>query len=190
MMKNNLFWFICASVLAIFLYKGIEKNELQQVTSATEAVEEDIDDLFKKVFVDLSVYSHKNFEYRKDYPTRIVVHSTANNNSWADGLHHIVYQDTTAKSVSWHYTVDDKRIIKHHPHDRITWHAKGCNDSSIGIEVCQNEGADPRKTLLHLELLLDYLQRSQYYEVVSHHDCTGKECPSWEPLKMELNLSY
>ncbi len=44
--------------------------------------------------------------------------------------------------VSWHYSADDNRVIKHLPLDEKAFHAVNGNGQSIGIEVCMNQGID------------------------------------------------
>ena len=46
------------------------------------------------------------------------------------------------KLGSWHYTVDDIKVIKQLPINEKGWHAGKGNSSSIGIEICMHEGID------------------------------------------------
>jgi hypothetical protein len=63
--------------------------------------------------------------------------------------------------VSWHYTIDDKVVVNHLPLDEEGYHAhEDANMSSIGIEICMNEGidraaADLRAARLAAALLYD-----------------------------------
>lgn len=117
-------------------------------------------------------------------PVRIILHSTANTNEIADACFHAEYLWKSKRKTSWHFTVDDKTIIQHYPINVTTWGAKGCNTGSIHIEVCQYKGMDLNKALTNLEALLNRLPA---LPVVSHHSCTGKNCPSIPELWSYIN---
>lgn len=120
----------------------------------------------------------------------IIWHSTANTKAYADAIFHREYQDTTSRKVSWHYTIDDIAIYRNHYDYKICNHSgdNGYNTKSIGIEVCQNEGANIDYTMANVRELYGYL--SQLYpeaKHILHSDVTGKDCPSFEPLKRFIN---
>jgi len=82
--------------------------------------------------------------------------------------------------VSWHYTVDDKRVVKHLPTNEKGWHAGPGNQESIGIEICMNSGIDQaaafdRTARLAAALLHDL--GLSLTDVVTHRFWTGKKCP-------------
>ena len=83
--------------------------------------------------------------------------------------------------VSWHFTVDDARIIKHIPVNEVAYHAKSGNSKSIGIEICMNSGinqaaAFSRAAKLIAALMFDL--KLSIDKVVPHKKWTGKNCPS------------
>ena len=84
------------------------------------------------------------------------------------------------RRVSWHYTVDDKRVIQQLPIRELAYHAGRGNRKSIAIETCMHAGLDQdaandRLARLVAVLLHDLgLDRSR---VVPHKHWTGKNCP-------------
>lgn len=117
----------------------------------------------------------------KMIPTSITVHNTGNKSKGADALLHSSYIKNTDGSVSWHFTVDDQRIIQHIPIDEIAWHA-GCkegNSTSIGIEICMHEGIDMEKAEEKATWLIAHLMKETgVTEIKKHQDWTGKYCPA------------
>jgi len=118
-------------------------------------------------------------------PKYITIHDTANPSKGADALAHARFLQTTVQKSSWHYTVDDQRIVQHLPINESAWHAgdgasgKG-NRSSIGIEICENEGIDrARAEKRAAELVAYLLQRLNLplEAVVPHKHWSGKNCP-------------
>lgn len=116
-------------------------------------------------------------------PTHITIHNTANNSAGADAAMHARYvkgPDARARQVSWHFTVDDKRTIKHLPTNEKGWHAGKGNSVSIGIEVCENQGIDREKVTDRAALLTALMMlafRIPRENVVPHQFWTGKDCP-------------
>jgi len=86
--------------------------------------------------------------------------------------------------VSWHYTVDDKRVVKHLPINEKAFHAVEGNSVSIGIEICMNKGIDQKRAFLNgarlTALLLFEIKalNKDVKKVVPHKHWTGKDCPS------------
>jgi N-acetylmuramoyl-L-alanine amidase len=77
-------------------------------------------------------------------PRYITIHSTQNWSPGADSLRHaLALKNGALGKVCWHYTADQSRVIQHLP-DRLQGrHADGHgpgNQSSIGIEMCENPG--------------------------------------------------
>lgn len=116
-------------------------------------------------------------------PTFITIHNTANNDPDADALMHARYlrgPDARRRKVSWHFTVDDTRCVKHIPTNEVAWHAGPANTQSIAIEVCQNRGIDKAAAISRANLLTAVLM--SFYgidaqHVVPHQFWTGKDCP-------------
>src|SRR5438045_4205819 len=56
----------------------------------------------------------------------ITIHNTDNANRGADALAHARYvkgADARQRRVSWHFTVDDQRCVRHLPLSEMGWHA-------------------------------------------------------------------
>lgn len=86
-------------------------------------------------------------------PKFVTIHNTDNSNTGADARAHGRFLINTGHYmlngkqhwVSWHYSVDDKRIVKHLPLNEKAFHAASANGQSIAIEVCMNKGIDQAK---------------------------------------------
>ena len=115
--------------------------------------------------------------------THITIHNTANPNPGADALMHARYlkgDDAKQRKVSWHFTVDDKRCVKHLPTNEVAFHAVSGNSKSIGIEICEHQGinqaqANERASLLTAVLMFQLNIPPE--NVVPHKFWTGKHCP-------------
>lgn len=122
-------------------------------------------------------------------PKFITVHNTSNTTAGADAAAHSKFVRTKGYYihngrkiwVSWHYTVDDKEVIKQLPINEKAFHAGGtANNKSIAIETCMHSGINQEVAndrLARLVALLRYdlsLSRSQ---IKTHKDWTGKNCP-------------
>lgn len=122
-------------------------------------------------------------------PSYITVHNTSNTNVGADADAHSrmvrtkgYYMHKGKKQwVSWHFTVDDRKVIKQLPLNELAYHAgsKG-NKNSIAIETCMNKGinhdqANDRLARLVAALLSDLEMDIKC--VVPHKHWTGKNCP-------------
>lgn len=116
-------------------------------------------------------------------PTRIVIHNTAND---ASAENEIAYMHTNNNQTSFHFAVDDKKIIQGIELNRNAWHAgddngKG-NREGIAIEICYSksggqrfEAAQKNAAELTAKLLGDYgwgIDR-----VTKHEDYANKHCP-------------
>ena len=82
----------------------------------------------------------------------IIIHETGNYDKGAGADNHASYLANLAKQndtyLSWHYTVDDKKIIRHVPDNEVTWNAgdgtakDSGNYTGISIEICVNPDSD------------------------------------------------
>ena len=165
-----------------------------------EGTEQDI--LVVADYIPEGRYNRPGGNYKVKY---IVIHNTGNFSLSADAKAHRDYVKEDGCKVSWHYTVDDKRIYKHLPEEERAWHAgdgregKG-NTYGIGIEMCVNHETlgtkNPTeyfyKTMdntaqLVAELLYKYDLTIK--AVKQHWHFSGKNCPQvirendlWEPF--------
>ena len=115
--------------------------------------------------------------------THLTIHNTANAGPGADALMHARYlkgPDARAREVSWHFTVDDVRCIKHLPTNEKAWHAGSGNNKSVAIEICEHAGIDEaaatERASLLTAMLMDALNIPPE-RVVPHQFWTGKNCP-------------
>ena len=117
-------------------------------------------------------------------PSFLTIHNTANVD--ADARAHGRYvksEEARRRKVSWHYSVDSVRVVKHLPLSEMGWHAGKGNSLSIGIEVCEfsdrekQQQANERAALL-VALLMRIL-KIQPVRVVTHKKWTDgkKHCP-------------
>lgn len=122
----------------------------------------------------------------------IVIHETANPSNGAGAENHAKYLARLAEEnttyLSWHYTVDDKTIIRHIPDSEIAWHAGdgekegGGNMAGIGIEICVNPESDYKKAMANAaELTAKLLKENELAmsAVRQHNEFSsyGKNCP-------------
>lgn len=122
----------------------------------------------------------------------IVIHETGNPSKNADALAHANYLNNLAKkndtNLSWHYTVDDKRIIRHIPDNEVAWHAGdgskegGGNMAGIAIEICVNPECNFNIAMQNAESLAADLMKTYNLPISAvkqHHDFSpyGKNCP-------------
>jgi N-acetylmuramoyl-L-alanine amidase CwlA len=122
-------------------------------------------------------------------PEYLTIHNTSNTGSKADAKAHSKWVRKTGyyklrngnkNWVSWHYTVDDMRVIKQLPVTEKGWHAGKGNSVSLGIEICMHkeinqEAAFDRAARLCACLLYDFSLSVD--AVVTHKHWTGKSCP-------------
>lgn len=131
-------------------------------------------------------------------PKYIVMHNTAN--PGATALGHASYmerigRDPGADPKSWHYTVDDVRIVQHLPLNEVGFHASDGRNGpgnmyGIGIEVCEfdeperQKAAEENAAWLVARLLRQYGWTLNH--VRTHKDfapwktCPRKLLPKWE----------
>lgn len=135
------------------------------------------------ITVDLIPFRSSNRPGTPLQPTFITIHNTANADPVADALMHAIYvksDDARRRKVSWHFTIDDTRCVKHLPTNEVSWHAGPANTQSIAIEVCQHQGINQAEAIARASLLTAVLM--SFYgldasHVVPHHFWTGKDCP-------------
>ncbi len=137
-------------------------------------------------------------------PLYITVHNTDNTAWGAGALNHASYIKTVEQKVSWHYTVDDKRIIQHLPLNETGFHAGDGsgpgNRKSIGIEICENPDcnkiqAEKNAVDLMIKLIKEVSSLGGSTDCIKqHYYWTGKDCPSviradgnWNDLILEVN---
>ena len=121
-------------------------------------------------------------------PKYITIHDTGNPNKGANALMHAKYlkgDEAANRPASWHFTVDDQRVVQHLPLDEVAWHAgdgsKGPgNTSSIAIEICENADGDRAKAEENAAKLVAHLLKKfnlPISAVVQHNRWSGKNCP-------------
>ena len=116
-------------------------------------------------------------------PTRIVVHNTAND---ASAMSEISYMLGNSKEVSFHFAVDDYRVVQGIETNRNAWHAgdghgKG-NMQGIAIEICYSKSGGDRfiKAEKNAAKFIAQLLKERGWgidKVTKHQDYSGKYCP-------------
>jgi N-acetylmuramoyl-L-alanine amidase len=139
------------------------------------------------IIQDLIPVGRRNRPARQNPAAFITIHNTGNAARSAGARSHANYIKSDAAAslpVSWHYTVDDKEIIRHIPDNEDAFHAGdgagNGNRRSIGIEICMNEGGDLRKATDNAARLTAELCKKHGIppdKVVQHHHWSGKNCP-------------
>jgi N-acetylmuramoyl-L-alanine amidase CwlA len=130
----------------------------------------------------------------KDGIKFVTVHQTDNTSigANADKHHKYLANNSGGEKTSWHWSVDELQAIQSFRDDRVTWHAPGGNEMSIGIELCVDDDApggiafmseeNYKKTLdngakLVAVKLVEYGLTPA--DVRQHHDWSGKDCPQY-----------
>lgn len=119
-------------------------------------------------------------------PQFVCIHETDNPSPGADALAHARYlkgDDARRRKVSWHYTVDTERVVKHLPLSEKGFHAGTSegNRKSVGIEICVHQGIDQPKANRRAALLAAVLCQAfdlSVEAVVPHRHWSGKACPA------------
>lgn len=134
----------------------------------------------------------------------ITVHETDNTNYGADAEAHSKLLHRGVYGASWHYTVDDKRVIQHFNDNVSCWHGGNyaSNTTSIGIEICVNSDGNYKKAVNNAIELIKVLMKRHGIgidKVVQHNHWTGKHCPrrlregshgvTWASLKQSIQGS-
>ena len=117
-------------------------------------------------------------------PKYISVHNTAND---ASAMSEISYMLGNNKEVSFHYAVDDYRVVQGIEENRNAWHSgdggNGTgNRKSIGIEICYSKSGGDRfiKSEQNAVELIVYLLKKYNWgidRVKKHQDWSKKYCP-------------
>ena len=133
--------------------------------------------------IDMTKHNNKNHYNGFNSKIYITIHQTGNNTKGSNAISHgkLIMNGFNA---TWHYTVDDKNIVKHFSENIQCWHCgdgkgKG-NTQSIGIELCINEDGDYIKTIENGVKLVKYLMDTYSIpitNVVQHNYWSGKDCP-------------
>lgn len=135
------------------------------------------------ITVDLIPAGRSNRPGTRITPTHITIHNTANSDPGANAAMHAGYvkgPDARRRKVSWHFTVDDKRVFKHLPSNEKAFHAGSGNGRSVAIEVCENRGIDKAACIDRAALLTAVMMEAYNIpreRVVPHKSWTGKDCP-------------
>lgn len=119
-------------------------------------------------------------------PKFITIHETDNASKGAGSDAHARYmagEDAQKRKVSWHFTCDSTKTIKHLPTSIAAWHAGTSlgNSSSVAIEMCVNSDGDYHATLRRAATLTAILMDAldlDIKSVVPHKRWSGKQCPS------------
>jgi len=126
----------------------------------------------------------------------IVIHWTANKGKGANAIANRNYFNSTERSASAHYIVDDSNIIQCIPDNEVAYHvgsksyqpigkrlmegAYSPNWFTIGIEMCVNSDGDFKKTEEHTINLICSLMvehKLDMNDLIRHYDVTCKDCP-------------
>lgn len=132
--------------------------------------------------IDIIPKNRSNRPERNIAPKYLTIHNTGNNNYGADALAHGRFIKNPETRVSWHYTVDDRCCIKHLPIDEMGYHAgtQQGNNTSIGIEICMNQGINQsaaNERAATLAAILMYDLNLSINQVVPHYYWGEKNCP-------------
>ena len=117
-------------------------------------------------------------------PEFIVVHNTDND---APAENEIAYMIRNDNEVSFHYAIDDTKIIQGVPENRNAWHAgdggsgKG-NRKGIAIEICYSKSGGDKfiaAEKLAAKFIASKLKEKGWNidKVKKHQDFSGKYCP-------------
>ena len=114
----------------------------------------------------------------------VTIHTTGDPSPTATAKAEASYQynGSGGREASWHYSVDNLEIWQSFPDDAMCWHsgtAKG-NESSIGIEICDNLRSGFVKACDNAAQLTASLLKTHNLpisKVVQHNYWSGKDCP-------------
>jgi N-acetylmuramoyl-L-alanine amidase CwlA len=124
-------------------------------------------------------------------PTSGTWHETANEGNGTDALMHQQYinngcpdENGNPTKTSWHFTVDEDRIVQHLALNRAAWHggdsATGLGPSvySIAVECCVNRDGNLLKAQENTAALFGLLRAEGIIkDVYQHNKWSGKDCP-------------
>lgn len=132
---------------------------------------------------------------RKMVPTLITIHNTGNTDKGANANAHsklvnrpqayFYISKKTGRKVylTWHFTVDDGKVIKHLRLDEQGLHASSSlgNSSSIGIEICMNSDIDQQAAFARAAKLVAVLRYDlgiKASNIRAHYNWSKKPCPA------------
>ena len=130
----------------------------------------------------------------KDGIKYITVHQTDNVKigANADKHHKYLSNNSVGREASWHWSVDEVQAIQSFRDNRVTWHAIGGNEVSLGIELCVDDDAPGGITFMSEENYKKTLDNGAKLvavklvehgltpaDVRQHHDWSGKDCPQY-----------
>lgn len=114
----------------------------------------------------------------------ITIHQTGNPRPTADAHAHARWMAREAP-YSWHATIDDHEVWQSLDWGEQGWHAgdgaRGPgNTTSIGLEICMNEGIDEAAADFNAAWLTARLRLDGHgaEAIVQHNHWTGKNCPA------------
>ncbi len=125
----------------------------------------------------------------------IIYHDTGNHTPGANAEMHAAYlignDNATNRARSWHYTVDENKVIQHIPDNEVSWQGDHFDAYAygIGIETCVDFGSDLYTTWQRTAKLMAMLMEKYNIglnAIKQHHDfdiplATGgfwnKDCP-------------
>ena len=129
-------------------------------------------------------------------PEWATVHNSGSGKATAQNLSDYINRLNSYKS--WHISIDEKTIIQQLPLNEAGWHSgdgptgKG-NRTSIGIEVCEREGANRVAILFIIDILRTL--NLPITRVTTHQNWSGKYCPSqilpiWNKFIGDCKVQY
>lgn len=158
---------------------------------------------------------HSARRYSKDMnPRSITIHSTQNWGRTAHAPNHSkALANYKVRGVSWHFTVDQYRAIQHLKLDETAKHTGNSigNQTSIGIEMCEDTGSNLHATIERTARLTAWLMIKEgisLSRVVPHHywprsrskghkncphflmDENGQPGAKWYAFKRKVNYYY
>tara|TARA_R110000824_G_scaffold359594_1_gene547148 strand:+ start:8286 stop:9158 length:873 start_codon:yes stop_codon:yes gene_type:complete len=121
----------------------------------------------------------------------ITIHETANPDAGASAHASWMFREGGAP-YAWHATVDDSVTLEQNPiiYQSLEWSEQGWhagdgrtgpgNTSSIGIELCVNDGSNLQQTRDSAAQLVAHLRKQGHGKlgVVPHRHWSGKNCPT------------
>lgn len=109
-------------------------------------------------------------------PTTITIHNTGVYNVPADNFKRGCHDITQDMAVSYHFVIDEKEVIQLLPINEVAWHSGSIgNYNSIGIEICERDGAEENAIKFIAQLLIALNMTDSY--IRTHKFWSGKECP-------------
>jgi len=147
--------------------------------------------------IDMLITNKTSRPFRKNTPTYLAVHWTANEGPGSDADNNARYFQNSGRAASAHYCVDDHQIVRCVPEDEVAYsvgatrytafkaqHIGGDNPNNhvISVEMCVN--SDGKFWSMYsntAHLCADILKRHGWGidKLIRHYDVTGKVCPAF-----------